>query len=144
VITSPKKRAIETAVAMGFAVDDTIPLLKDVPEALNDFVPDNAEFSSLFEALSRNADAGRYARKLRTLFERELEKIPEGGRLLVVSHGGVVEWSAIACLPERARRLGNPIDKCEAVELAWENGIFTEVRTLRLSEYALSTLPDPV
>ncbi len=133
VVTSPKKRAIETAVAMGFAIDETVPVLRDIPEELNDFVPYDAGFSALFSAISQTPLAEKYMRKLRELFENELEKIPDGGRLLVVSHGGVVEWSALACLPELARALGNPIDKCEAIELSWEDGKFISVKALRLA-----------
>jgi broad specificity phosphatase PhoE len=132
VVTSPKKRAIETAVAMGFAIDETATILKDIPEDLNAFISYDAGFSALFSAISETPLAEKYMRKLRELFENELEKIPEGGRLLFVSHGGVVEWSALACLPELARALGNPIDKCEAIELSWEKGKFISLKDIRL------------
>ncbi|MBS1962095.1 MAG: histidine phosphatase family protein [Bdellovibrionales bacterium] len=133
VISSPKRRAVETAVAMGFAVDETYSVLKSIPKDLNDFVPHDAGFSAFFEAIPDAPEAERYLEKLRNLFARELEKIPEGGRLLVVSHGGVVEWSALACCPEDARKLGNPVDKCEAVEIDWKDGRFVGVRVVRVN-----------
>ncbi len=134
VVTSPKKRAIETAVAMGFAIDETTSVLKDVPEELNAFVPYDAGFAAFYASIAKTPHAERYLRKLRALFERELEKVPDGGRLLVVSHGGVVEWSALACLPEMAKALGNPIDKCEAIEVTWDDGQFRSVKALRLHD----------
>src|SRR4051812_25433902 len=88
VVTSPKKRAIETAVAMGFAIDDTVSVLKDIPEELNRFVSYDAGFSTLYTAISKTPLAEKYMRKLRELFVNELEKIPEDGCLLFVSHGG--------------------------------------------------------
>jgi broad specificity phosphatase PhoE len=133
VVTSPKKRAIETAVAMGFAIDATESLLKDVPEKLNDIVPHDAGFAAFHQAISETEHANRYMEKLRSFFEQELEKIPDGERILVVSHGGVVEWSALACLPEVAKTLGNPIDKCDAIELTWSKGKFTALKALRES-----------
>jgi broad specificity phosphatase PhoE len=131
VVTSPKKRAVETAVAMGFAIDDTIDVLKDIPEALNDYISHDAGFAAFYEAIAETPEADRFLRKLRNVFERELEKIPDGGRLLVVSHGGVVEWSALACLPELARALGNPLETAEGIELTWDRGKFVSVRALR-------------
>lgn len=131
VVTSPRKRAIETAVAMGFAVDETASVLKDIPKALESVVPHDAGFAAFYAAISKTPEAEKYMARLRAFFENELEKIPDGARLLVVSHGGVLEWSALACLPEKARGLGGPLDKCEAVEISWEKGKFVGVKALR-------------
>ena len=134
VVTSTKRRAIQTAVAMGFAVDETVGVLESIPRALNSIVRHDAGFAALHEAIAKTPEAEKYMIRLRTLFEIELEKIPEGGRLLVVSHGGTVEWSALACLPEKAKALGPLIDKSEAVEITWDKGKCTGVKAMRLTE----------
>ena len=132
VITSPKRRAVETAVAMGYAIDETASLLKDVPKSVQSVVAHDAGFGAFYEALQMNPGIEKYLAKLRTFFESELEKIPEGGRLLIVSHGGVLEWTAFACLPEKARFLGLPLDKSEAIEITVNQGRYIALRTLRL------------
>lgn len=132
VVTSPKKRAIQTAVAMGFAIDETVSLLEEIPESLNDLAPWNTGFSALYEKRNGSTSGEKYLKKMRTFFESALERIPDGGRILVVSHGGVVEWSAIACAPEKARTLGNALDTCEGVELFWRDGQFYDAKALRV------------
>lgn len=131
VITSPKKRAIETAVAMGFAVDETEPLLAEIPLESDEFPSWNSGFGILAEALPGTELTTRFLKKLRGLFTNLIEKVPDGGKILVVSHGGVIEWSALACLPEKAATLGEAIGLCEGVQLTWEEGKWTSVKALR-------------
>lgn len=132
VVTSPKKRAIQTAVAMGFAVDETVSLLEEIPEELNDLAAWNSGFLALHAKRNECASGEKYLRKIRAFFESTLERVPEGGRILIISHGGVVEWSAIACAPEKARNFGNALDTCEGVELHWGDGKFTDAKVLRV------------
>lgn len=132
VITSPKKRAIETAVAMGFAVDETRELLEEVPDSLNGHVAWNKGFHALMEVHGETGEGTRFLKKLRDLFSDIIERVPDGGNALVVSHGGVVEYSALACLPEKVATLGEVIGLCEGIRLTWDNGHWTSVKALRL------------
>ncbi len=130
VVTSTKRRAIQTAVAMGFAVDRTEELLAEIPEALNEIMAWDSGFKELSKALETD-EANRWLRKLRTLYLELLEQIPDGGKILVVSHGGVVEWSTLACLGAPAAELGAPIGLCEGVSLTWASGKWTDAQELR-------------
>lgn len=132
VITSPKWRAVETAVAMGFAVDQTARVLEEVPDVLNERVAWNSGFSSLSDALPERGEGARFLQKLQMFLMSAVEKIPEGGKILIISHGGVVEWSALACLPDEASALGDAIGLCEGVRLTWDQGRWTSVKALRL------------
>ncbi len=137
VVTSPKKRAVETAVAMGFSIDATTEALLDVSRKIPELDSDTRSFSELHGKLARAMRDGsasrQYLLRLRDLFRKELEKIPDGARLLMVSHGGVVEWSALAVLPDAAALLGPAIETCEGIEIGYEDGEFRSVRALRLT-----------
>lgn len=138
VVTSPKKRSVETAVAMGFAVDATTDALLDLSNKIPELDSESRSFYELSEKLPhvlREGSASRkYLLKMLDLFVKELEKAPEGARVLMVSHGGVVEWSALAAFPEGAALLGPAIETSEGIELAYKSGEFCGVRALRLDE----------
>lgn len=133
VVTSPKKRAVETAVAMGFAVEETTDALKDVPLEVNERIPYDRGFGPFAELIPRDPVVQAYVRKLRDFHLRLLEQLPEGGRALLVSHGGVVEWSALSVF-EKAAKWGKAVDKCEGVRLVFENTKCIDGAPLRLPQ----------
>jgi broad specificity phosphatase PhoE len=124
VVTSPKLRAIETAEAMGFTVDATEPALGEMPEDAG--VPIEQYRPQSFEDFSRLVRAsramGEFARHQAALWRRELEKVPDGGALLLISHSGIVEAGAVAALPRIARAWGPPPGYLEGVRLTWDGG----------------------
>ncbi len=135
VVTSPKKRAMETALAMGFAIDETSKTLRDLPSALTSISHDEADFASLYsawqEASHSRSAIEKALQKYRDFLSSELEKIGDGEKLLLVSHGGIVEWTTIAALGEASSELGEAIDKCDAVEIAYHAGEFQSARAIR-------------
>jgi broad specificity phosphatase PhoE len=129
VVTSPVPRAIETALAMGYAVDDVI-------EVTAGYVPGEFEhhqqwdwdlpyvrFAQLLASgdskLAHNAavDAERW----RSL----IAALPTGGRALVISHGGSIEPTLVACVPDAdVAAWGGPFAHCDGVVLRFEGRRF--------------------
>src|SRR5689334_5749261 len=94
VVTSTLPRAVETAIAMGFAPGRTHPGIQD-----GDAVADHVRWDAGYAAWGlayRTAPAVRvYIDDVTSLLWGWLDEVPEGGSLLVVAHGGIVEALAV-------------------------------------------------
>jgi broad specificity phosphatase PhoE len=133
VVTSNVPRAFQTAIAMGYAVDEEIELLASMGDDVDLECPWPASFSDYSVANRRNGATRRYAQRLADYYIKLAESLPEGGAALVVNHGGVVELSAVACLPEADLTfLDDYIECCEGIRLTWDQGQFTGVEILRV------------
>jgi broad specificity phosphatase PhoE len=133
VITSPLPRAVQTAEAMGYSVDETVEVLASTGDAVELECPWPASFDEYATASRQNGPTTRYAQRLADFYTRLAESLPEGGAALVVNHGGVVELSAIACLPTADFTvMGDYIDYCEGVRLTWDDGKFVDLQVLRV------------
>lgn len=133
VLASPLPRAIQTAEAMGYPVHETVELLASMGDSVDMECPWPASFDEYAAASRQNGPTTRYAQRLADFYDKLVESLPEGGAVLVVNHGGVVELSAIACLPTADfAAMGDYIDYCEGVRLTWEDGKFTSVQVLRV------------
>ena len=124
VVTSPKPRAIETAVELGLRVDAEIPELGTMPEDAG-FPGDPSRLASFAEyhSLFRKSEAmATYAGAMVEIWVRELERLPEAGRLLMVSHGGMIESGAVAALGELTATWGEVLGPLEGVRLVRDGG----------------------
>ena len=62
-----------------------------------------------------------------------LDEIDEGQRVLMVSHGGIIEASAVACkLNDDWSVTGEALSYCEGVRLEFEGATCVSVTVLRL------------
>jgi len=136
VVTSKYPRAFETAIAMGFAVNDQAEILSTYGEYdVDKEVPWPQTFSIYAQAMNANGDAAKYARKLAKFYEDIMTSISENRSALTVHHGGVVEIGVVACLPDADfASWGGHIDYCEGVRLHWENNEFVRGEVLRVSK----------
>lgn len=133
VITSKLPRAVETAIAMGFAVDEQDPLLNPYARAVDKEVPWPASFAEYAAAVDRGGATWKYARQLLQLLTQLAEDLEDGRAVLLVSHGGVAEIAAVACLPDADHTAwGESLDVCEGVRLFWESGKFENAEILRV------------
>ena len=133
VVTSPLPRAFQTAIAMGYAVNETAELLASPGEDVEGECPWPASFSEYRAVTRSESAAARYSRKLAGFYQQLAASLPENGAALVVSHGGVVELSALGCLPHTdLEYLGDYVECCEGVRITWENGAFTRAEILRV------------
>jgi broad specificity phosphatase PhoE len=90
-------------------------------------------FALYSAAMRRGAAVAAYGESLAELWLMIAESLTEGGSALVVTHGGIVEAGAVACLPEVDHAgWGGAIDYCEGVRLSFEDGRFVDVEILRV------------
>ena len=134
VLTSTVLRAIQTAEAMGFGVDEQVELLNTYGDSVEAEIPWPASFAEYTEPIKRASGAPRrYADRLVEFYCQLAEALPDGGTALVISHGGVVEIGAAACLPNADHAAwGKYVECCEGVRMLWENGTFTHAEILRV------------
>jgi len=99
VVTSPLPRAIETAIAMGFAVDITSPGIQEHSEQIMRDVQWDAGFAAWATAYQSKASVIAYVDHVTSLLKGWLDKVPDDGALLVVTHGGIVEALATGLSP---------------------------------------------
>lgn len=136
VVTSKYSRAHETAIAMGFAVDEQAEILSTYGEYdVEKEVPWPQTFSVYAAAMKANGDAAKYARTLAKFYEDIMKMIAENRAALTVHHGGVVEIGVVACLPGTDfKSWGGHIDYCEGARLYWEDDRWTGGEVLRVTK----------
>ena len=134
VVTSPKPRAVETAEALGFPVDATLPELAEMPDDAGLSVDSLGlrSFADYVRGVARSGAMARYADRQADLMLRELERLPENGRLLLISHGGVIEFGAAAARPREARAFGEMLGHLEGVRLILDRGRWVRGEVLRV------------
>jgi broad specificity phosphatase PhoE len=131
VVTSTVPRAFETAIAMGFAVDEQVEFLSTYGEAIDTILPWPQPFSA-YQARRTQGDVAAYLARLADLYHSLAGSLSDGSSALVIHHGGIVEMSAVACLPDADYGTERPIRLCEGVRLSWDSGRFTSFEILRV------------
>lgn len=142
-VSSPKERACETMEAFGFdryEVDEAF-------TAVNPWEPFDAEVlklakehgTSQLAACWQVPEALNYLRMqgetLIGAIKRIARKLPEEGRALVVSHGGIIEAAALhACARYELNEIGGEIGLCEGVIFYLDNEKLLSVEVKRPSK----------
>lgn len=134
VATSSLPRAFETAIAMGFAVDEQNGLMNTYGGAVEREAPWPLPFYHYSEIVRQDGAAARYAYQLMDYYTAILDRLDEdGSSALVVNHGGVVELGVVACLPDTDfLAWGDAVDYCEGARLIWDDGRFVRGEVLRI------------
>lgn len=134
VVTSTLPRAFETAIAMGFAVDEQSELMSSYGDYVEQEVPWPQPFAMYAKAVRRDKAAARYAYQLAEYYAGLAEALPEGQAALVINHGGVVELGVVASFRDAEyESWGGPVSYCEGARLLWEDGKFVKAELLRVS-----------
>ena len=126
VVTSPVPRAAETAAAMGFAVDEEWEELASLPEGFEEEAAWNSGFAVIAQAARArpNGAVARYAQELASLHGQIAQRLSENGNALIISHGGVVETSAIGGAPNMDFTAWDfPCGFCEGVRLTFDGPV---------------------
>ncbi|MCC7117530.1 MAG: hypothetical protein IT310_03305 [Anaerolineales bacterium] len=132
VATSTLTRALETAIAMGFAVNEQVELMNTYGVEVEAQAPWPMPFFHYSEIVKQDGVAAKYAHQL---YVSCLDKVAQGGSVLAVNHGGVVELGVVACLPdEDFSTWGDEASHCEGARLYWENDKFIKGNALRVSK----------
>ena len=133
VVTSTFPRAFETAIAMGFAVDEQVELMSTYGEAVEREAPWPQSFSGYAQAVKLGGAASQYAKELAEFYASLADFIADTRAALVVNHGGVLELGIVASFPEAAyESWGEAADYCEGARLYWEDGKFVNAEVLRV------------
>jgi broad specificity phosphatase PhoE len=125
VITSTIPRAFETALAMGYAVHEQVEWLASYPPAIEAEMPPGGTWAMMARGAETGATINAFARGQADQCYRVLRAIPDGGRALLISHGGVVEWTTIGLLMVNPFAVdflawGNEVDYCEGARLTFD------------------------
>jgi broad specificity phosphatase PhoE len=133
VVASPKPRAVETAQALGLSVDAIVPELGVMPDDVGITVDElhPRSFGDYVRLTERSEAMAEYARQQAALMREELERLRDGGRLLMVSHGGIIEFGAAAACPADAKGWGAPVGYLEGVRLSLSRGEWVRGEVLR-------------
>jgi broad specificity phosphatase PhoE len=139
VATSVSPRARETAIAMGFAVDQELVTLVDEDAPAAEFEASRWwETPQPFVALAQIVRAGGPAlalgRAIVTLWRDLVIALPEGGSALVIGHSGQIEVALVTCFLEADHAAwGGPFACCEGARLSFDGDPprFTAVASLR-------------
>src|SRR5574339_58663 len=100
VTTSTLPRAFETAIAMGFAVDEQNELMSRYGDGVEREAPWPLSCAGYAEAVRKGGAAAKYAGQRADVYARLADYLADGRAALVVNHGGVAELGAVACLPD--------------------------------------------
>jgi broad specificity phosphatase PhoE len=136
VVASLIPRTLETALAMGFAVDDLV-------EMPSGYIPGEVEhhagwawpapYRRYAELIAQGRGLAAVAAATRALFVDAVAAVPEGAAALVISHGGTIEPGLVACLPDADHGAwGALLGHCAGARLAFEDGTFVSVALLRV------------
>lgn len=134
VVTSTLPRAFETAIAMGFAVDEQNELMSSYEDDVGREAPWPLSLAGYAEILRKGGAAAYYANQLAEIYAKLIEYLADGRAALVINHGGIAEMGAVACLPD-ANHLswGSHFECCEGARLFYEDGKWVDAEMLRVS-----------
>ena len=140
VVASVVPRTLETAIAMGFAVDVCIdhgggPLW----DASLEEVPFHAQWEAdkpfvLYrDAIARGGAMYELAQLQVDIWTSALERVPDGGSVLIVTHGGLSDSGLVHALPnENHASWGRPISQLEGGRLTYDGEDFGLGELIRL------------
>lgn len=150
VVTSVMPRARETAIAMGFAVDQEV-----VTAAADEGVYAEMEdsqwwaapqpFVALAALIAGQGATWRYAHALLGLWRDILQPLPEGAAVLLIAHSGELESALVAAFPQADHATwGGLFAPCEGARLvfAGDPPRFTTFELLRGQTEHLGDKPE--
>ncbi len=133
VYSSTAPRAIDTAFAMGYSVDETLEMISQTPEDIENDVEWGTDFQGYLEAYQRSEAVAKYSKELADFHQELVSELPNSSKVLIISHGGLIELAAIGCFPnEDYASWGGPLDCCEGVRIYLDKGEFQYIELLRV------------
>ena len=133
VVTSTVPRAFETAIAIGFAVDEQVELMSSYGDNVEHEAPWPQSFAAYAKAVKRGGEAGRYANQLAGYYAGLADYLADGRAALVINHGGILELGVVASFPDADyESWGWAADCCEGARLYWEDGKCVNAEVLRV------------
>ncbi len=141
VICSPSSWTYETAIAMGYAVDEQyapVPFTDEEYQELDRIMPPESTFRERSYQMRTHPLGRRYAEALKNQWEQVAVSLEEGEAALVITHGGYIDCSAVACLPSADHGAWGPnFGHCEGIRLEFDQTGFEEGMILRTDSVRL-------
>jgi broad specificity phosphatase PhoE len=144
VLTSPAPRALETVVAMGFAVNEQLEALAALSPAVVEELGHHDRwgweepFATFAHFVRRGGPTTRMGERQRKAWVWALESVPTDGRVLIISHGRIIESGLVTCIPDGDfTAWGASFHHCEGVQMTFEEGRFRGVQLLRVLQQAV-------
>jgi len=138
VLTSLVPRTQETAIALGFAVDDQLEALGDLSPAVQEEIGHHERwaweepFVTFAHLVQKGGPTARMGERQREAWVRALESVPADGRVLIISHGRIIESGLVTCLPDGDFSAWSPAFRhCEGARMTFAEGQFQAVQLLR-------------
>jgi len=138
VLTSHSPRTLETAIAMGFAVDEQLEAIGDIPPEVVEEIGHHERWAWEYPFLTfaRFVECGgptaRMGKRQEEAWMNALEWAPANGSVLVISHGRVIESGLVTCILDGDfASWGAPFRHCEGVKMNYVEGRFTDVQFIR-------------
>src|SRR5262245_51951870 len=122
VLTSAVPRTLETAIAMGFAVDEQLDTLGELPAEVSEEIGHHERwdwkepFVAFAQFVARGGATTRMGERLRKAWVHALESVGPDGRILVISHGRIIEVGLVTCIPDGDfATWGSSFHHCEGI-----------------------------
>ena len=136
IITSPKERAYETAIAMGYAGNEIVEVLGSYNDDIaKEFTFETLTFPQIAELLNQKTFTYQFAQQQANLLLKLSSKIKDGKKLLILSHGGVIDIPLVFLFPyEDHSSWGSLVSYCEGYRIQIEGDKFNNFEILRTHE----------
>ena len=132
VYSSTLGRAYETAVAMGFAVDEQLETLCQWEPGFELEIAEDDTFAGYRRAYDNGGAVRRMAEAQASQWAAIAAGLPEGGAALVIAHGGIVEAGAVGAMPQGEHETwGRTCRFCEGVRISYDGDRAVELVVLR-------------
>jgi broad specificity phosphatase PhoE len=134
VFSSPAARAVETAVAMGFAVDTLLRLRQSrTTKKADTEIAWDAPFEEYARVIRSGGATAKLGRKQARLWRSLAASFSPEGRGLLITHLGLIEAGAVAAFPDADHASWGPcFGCCEGVRLTLDGEQFVGLDILRV------------
>jgi broad specificity phosphatase PhoE len=134
VVTSELSWAVATAVAMGYSIDMKLNAQAYGIDEGDEEVSHYATPADYAKLIKTSSGIARWAQAQSEYYLSIIKMLDEGGKALVISHGGAIDAAAVACFPNADhKKWGSSFGHCEGYCLSFENGMFVEIKIRRIS-----------
>jgi broad specificity phosphatase PhoE len=132
VVSSTRRRATETAVAMGYRLFGVDSVWSTLWEGFDEQEPPLSTFGDFQRAFRGQESALLFGNRLLLAVQKLANGLPEGGRALVLTHGGLPELLVAAGRPDDFSLASEPVlGLLEGVRFGFDQGKMGNVEVLR-------------
>jgi len=148
VVTSPLPRCVETAVAMGFAIDEVVTALGGL-DGRGEYIPQENEVDwsagwlGMAAVIAQQGALAEFAANQASCWLKVVQSLTDGERALVITHGGgFLSGTAITLMPDADfQQMGRGSAFCEGVLISFEGNIASGLTALRVDTAGLGLTP---